>query len=283
MVAELANLAEPLPACGAEATESTPAAQLLLRMETLSLRFACEGLAIYARKSGASAAVDPSALWLEICRSVHALAALPALEVEFSTAWSSEAKSVLPSSSPRLSPSEVWGPALAFCVLQAMAESLQSKDTAVSALELFDRLRLREPLARAFSVGNEITEDGWRGAARVRLAFFCKSLRSTPLSFAGFPRELWDDDNARWLLKVHEATGEWYFNKELHQQILWWTQLPDLLQLSAKKARTGRSIRAIEKALEAALEEAEECGFRLGWKKEITAKPSKEEKGALAT
>jgi hypothetical protein len=279
---ELDALSQPLPVCGEEATESTAAAQVLQRIEAHSLRFAGEGLAIYGRKTGVPVKIDEKVLWLGICRYVHALAALPALEEEFSTAWSTQARLVLPSSAPQLSPNEIWGPALAFCVLQGVAESMGSKDTAVSALALFDRLRLREPLARAFSVGGDITEDGWRAAARVRVAFLCQSLATTP-AFAGFPRGLWEDDNARWLLKVHEATGEWYFNKELHQQIMWWTQLPDLLQLAGKKSRTARSIKAIEEAVEAALEEAEEAGFRLGKKKEVTVKPAKEEKGALAT
>jgi glycosidase len=284
LVAELASLSESLPACGAEAAESTPAAQLLQRLEALTLRFAGDGLATYARKTGTPAQVAGNDLWLGICRDLHALAALPALELELSASWSRDARLVLPSSSSPLSPSETWGPAIAFCVLENMAGSLKSKDTAISALDLFERLRLREPLARAFSAGGDITEDGWRAAARVRLAFLYRSMAATTApAFAGLPRSLWDDDNARWLLKVHEAGGEWYFNKELHQQLLWWTQLPDLLQLAAKKTRAGRSIKAIENAVEAALEEAEEAGFCLGKRKEVIAKPPKEEKSALAT
>jgi hypothetical protein len=185
-----------------------------------------------------------------------------------------------------------------------MAESIGGKDIAATALALFDRLRLREALARAFSVGGEITEDGWRAAARVRLAFLYQTLvpvkpvKGTPEEpFAGFPRELWDDGDARWLLKVHEAAGEWYFNKELHQQILWWAQLPDLLQLAAaaetppatteKKTRQpasrfSPSIKTIEQRVQDAFEQAEEAAFRIGKKKEVTAKPAKHEKGALA-
>ena len=150
---------------------------------------------------------------------------------------------MLPSSSSELHPGVVWGPVLAYVVLQGIAQSLGAKETEATALALFDRLRLREPLARAFSGGGEITEDGWRAAARVRLAFLGQTL--TPAksakagaeeTFAGLPRGIWDDGDARWLLKVNEAGGEWYFNKELHQQILWWTQLPDLLQLAAPVA-----------------------------------------------
>ena len=78
---------------------------------------------------------------------------------------------------PSSTPSAIWGPVLGVLLSsQGMAEAIGGKDTAATALALFDRLRLREPLARAFSGGGEITEDGWRAAARVRLAFLVQTL-----------------------------------------------------------------------------------------------------------
>ena len=109
--------------------------------------------------------------------------------------------------------------------------------------------------------------------------------------FAGLPRAIWDDDNARWLLNVNEAGGEFYFNKELHEQMLWWMQLPDLLATKApappKSAKTApksalKSIGAIEQAVEEACAQAEESGYRIGKRKEPTAKPAKAKKEALA-
>ena len=139
-------------------------------------------------------------------------------------------------------------------------------------------------------VPSDDTEDGWRAAARVRLAFLSQSLPATPstssAAFAGLPRALWENDDARWLLNVHEATGEWYFNKELHERMLWWMQLPDLLQIATpdeKKAHASGSVKAIESAVETAIEEAEEAGFRLSKEKEVVAKPAEQEKGALTT
>ena len=129
-----------------------------------------------------------------------------------------------------------------------MARSIGGKDTAATALALFEQLRLREPLARALSLGEEITENGWRAAARVRLAFLAMTLTPAKVVkaaaddvFAGLSRAIWDDANARWLLKVNEADGEWYFNKELHEQMLWWMQLPDLLATKepAKSAKSA--------------------------------------------
>jgi len=303
LVTELAKLSEALPACGHEGKESTPAAQLMQRVETLSLRFATEALAIYTRKTGTSIAVGEKDLWQSICHQYHAVIELPPVEREFPEPWSVEAKTVLPSGDPPLHPSVIWGPAFGYAVLAGMAEATGGKDTAATALALFDRLRLRHGFARAFSVGNEITEDGWRAAARMRLVFLYQSLTSArpakgiaEETFAGFPRALWDDSDARWLLKVNESAGEWYFNKELHQQILWWTQLPGLLRLAAsvepepaanKKPRQPAaaatpSVEIIEQKLQDAFEQAEEAGFRIPKKEEPTPKPAKREKRALA-
>jgi hypothetical protein len=286
-----ARLDEAVPACGEEATSSTPAGLLMQKIETLSTQFAREGLAIYARKTGTHApAKDP---WPAICRQVHAAAGLTALEGEFAEDWTREARMVLPSSEPELYPGAIWGPVLATCVLHGMAETVGGKDAESTALALFDRLRLREPMARAFSFG-EINEDGWRAAARVRLAFFNQTL-SPKESFAGLPTGLWEDGDARWLLKVHESAGDWYFNKELHEQILWWVQLPELLELAAPAAavavpaekpargaaaRNLHSVEEIEQRVDEAIEQAQEAGYRLGKKKAV--KTSKREKGALA-
>jgi hypothetical protein len=302
LVTEVAGISGALPACGEEATESTAAAQLMLRVEALSTRFAGEGLAIYARKTGSVIPVDGKVLWLSICRQLRAVIGLPGMETLFSEPWSREARLVLPSSAPAIHASVVWGPAIGYAVLAGMAEAIGGKDTAATALALFDRLRLRDGFARAFSVGGEITEDGWRAAARVRLAFLAQTLTAGKPAkaeepFAGLPREIWDDGDARWLLKVNESGGEWYFNKELHEQFLWWAQLPDLLRIAApaeappataeKKprpaaSRSTQSIKTIEQRVQDAIEQAEEAGFRVGKKTEAAAKPAKREKGALA-
>ncbi len=164
-----------------------------------------------------------------------------------------------------------------------MAEAVGGKDTAATALTLFDRLRLREPLARAFSGGGDITEDGWRAAARVRLAFLVQTL--TPAkpakadeAFAGFPRGLWDDDDARWLLKVHESTRR----VVLQQGAAPADAVVGAVARSTPARGPGRGgsgrrpasvprSKPIEERVEDASEQAEEAGFRLGKKKEPVA------------
>jgi glycosidase len=235
LVAQFAGLKEELPACGEEANSSSEAAQLMLRMESLSLSFAREGLGVYARKTGSRAIVDEPELWAAICRRLHAVAGLKNAEEAFPAPWTEEARLVLPSTDPKIHTSQIWGPVLAYAILDGMAQVMGGgKETAV---ELFDRLRLREPLARAFSAG-ELSEDGWRAAARVRLAFLGQpaalpkaAKAAVADTFAGLARAIWDDDDARWLLALHEAGGLKYFNKELHLQMLWWLQLPELLAI----------------------------------------------------
>ena len=176
-----------------------------------------------------------------------------------------------------------------------------AKDVGATALDLFERLRLREPLARAFSLG-ELSEDGWRAAARVRLIFLLQALTAVKPAkapaedtFAGFPRSFWHDGDARWLMRVHEASGEWYFNKELHQQILWWTQLPALLQLAAPKdepvpASSAKAtpshiptVMTVERRVQEGAEQAEDAGYRVTKKGEPAGKPRQREKIPLTT
>ena len=114
---------EALPACGQEAETSSPAAELFERLRGLTLRFAGEGLAIYARKTG-QPHVDANDAWLAICAQLHAAAGLPKIEAELSEPWSTEAKAVLPSNDPELHAKAVWGPVLAFGVLEGMARSI---------------------------------------------------------------------------------------------------------------------------------------------------------------
>jgi glycosidase len=300
LVMELASVSEPLPVCGQEEQESTPAAQLMQRIEALSWRFASEAFAIYSRKSGTPVQVSEKDLWPVICRQVHAVKNLANLEAEFAEPWSPEARMILPSTSSALHPSAVWGPVLGFALLEGVAEAIGGKDTAATGLALFDRLRLRESFARAYVGGGEITQDAWRAAARIRLAFLARTLapakKGQEEGFAGLPTELWKDGDARWLLQVNESSGEEYFNKELHEQMLWWVQLPSLLELAAaapvpepvsagaaaekkprrSSPRPGPSTETIEEKVKQAAGQAKEAGFRLAKKKEVLVKPTEE-------
>jgi hypothetical protein len=94
---------------------------------------------------------------------------IPTIEAAFPAPWPAAARRVLPSPSPHLTATAMWGPLLAWCVLELLAESIDPDNKAACALDLFDRLRLREPLAHAFaSLGFE-GEESWRVSARIKV------------------------------------------------------------------------------------------------------------------
>jgi len=63
----------------------------------------------------------------------------------------------------------MWGPVLAWCALQLLADEIDKKRPEQTALDLFDRLRLREPFARALAALGFEGEESWRVAARIKV------------------------------------------------------------------------------------------------------------------
>jgi glycosidase len=94
---------------------------------------------------------------------------IPAIEALFPVPWSTAARRMLPSPSPQLTATAIWGPVLAWCVLELLAESIDAEKPEPIALDLFDRLRLREPFAQVFTALGFEGEEAWRVAARVKV------------------------------------------------------------------------------------------------------------------
>ena len=163
------------------------APEFLHHLDQSSARFFKEANRVYSKKigRGSSPQTNPAELWLALRESVRAAVRLPRLEAEFSEPWPADARAVLPSASPRVTATAVWGPVLAWCVLHTLARSIRPEvpvpestgrgDPGTVALSLFEQLRLREPLARAFTRLGVQNEDGWRSAARVRAVFLACS------------------------------------------------------------------------------------------------------------
>jgi hypothetical protein len=63
----------------------------------------------------------------------------------------------------------MWGPIFGWCALEQLADSIDPRNPERVALDLFDRLRLREPFAKAFSELGFEGEEGWRIAARIKV------------------------------------------------------------------------------------------------------------------
>jgi glycosidase len=95
---------------------------------------------------------------------------IPLMETAFPTPWPAAARRVLPSPSPNVTATAIWGPVLAWSVLELLAESVDASQSEHAALDLFDRLRLREPFGRAFGALGFEGEAAWRVAARIKVA-----------------------------------------------------------------------------------------------------------------
>ena len=195
---------------------------------------------------------------------------IPALESLWAEPWPPAARRVLPSHSPQRMATAMWGPVLAWSVLELLAESVNAEDPKRAALDLFDRLRLREPLAHAFEALGFAGEESWRVAARIKVALLIEAKVFAP-SPAAVPSQripilspaLWQDADVRWLTGIHEADGNSYFVKESYEELLWWLQLPTLCKLAAESIPSRSAIQQIGNAISEAVKTAVSAGYSL--------------------
>jgi hypothetical protein len=185
----------------------------------------------------------------------------------------------------------MWGPVLGWCALELLAESIGAESQQRVALDLFDRLRLREPFAQAFGTLGFDGEEGWRVAARIKVLLLTNSgvlkkgdataeagaampaARSSGVALgepaaAGNERvallpELWLDADVRWLTGVHEAEGHAYLVREPYEELLWWLLMPSLLRLAGQAAPSRAAVEQVSRTVEEALATAEAVGYRI--------------------
>jgi glycosidase len=139
---------------------------------------------IESRPAGIAQAANPALLARSFRERLRAAMRIPAIEALFPAPWTVAARRVLPSPSPQFTATAMWGPVLGWCVLQLLAESIDAENPERAALDLFDRLRLREPFARAFAALGFEGEECWRVAARIKVVL---------LSGSGEPAEVHDE------------------------------------------------------------------------------------------
>ncbi|HEY1214207.1 MAG TPA: alpha-amylase family glycosyl hydrolase [Bryobacteraceae bacterium] len=269
---------------------------------TRSQDFLHESQLAYRAHTGERLAVRPTnpALLAEKFRKrVLAAMDIPALESLFPTPWNVGARRLLPSLSPELIATAIWGPVLSWCVLELLAESIDAQKPERMALDLFDRLRLREPLAHSFSALGFEGEESWRAAARIKALLVeaevsrasgttalperaetgptngvAASVIATSAAPSKAPGEqkqasptfspiLWHDADVRWLTGVHEAQGRTYFVKESYEELIWWLQLPVLRKLASKAVPDRSAIVELSTAIKEALGAAASAEYRL--------------------
>ena len=258
-----------------------------------------QALPAYAKSNGtrvSAYAAQPESMATVFRKLLRDATRVPALEDVFPAKWTSPARQVLPNATPQIPSTALWGPVLAWCVLQVLAEAIDAENWDRVAPELFDRLRLREPLAQAFHALGLEGENGWRGAARVKALLLTHSgagkpahtepreaalepaakaedkepVRKTPEQKAQpatyallVPPGLWEDPDICWLTGAHMAGDHTYLVREPYEELLWWLALPRLLRLaeSAEPHRADAAI--ILDDINKALVTLEGAGYRL--------------------
>jgi glycosidase len=113
---------------------------------------------------------------------------LPAVEALFPAPWPATARHVLPSPSPRDTATALWGPVFGWCVIDCLASTVNPQDPHAAALALFDRLRLREPLAHAFHKLGIEGEESWRATARIKVLLLFQADITRPTSLTSQSR-----------------------------------------------------------------------------------------------
>jgi dienelactone hydrolase/glycosidase len=207
------------------------------------------------------------ALLADACRArLRAAMRIPALEALSPAPWSGAARQVLPSPSPRRTATAMWGPVLAWCFLELLAESIDAENPERTALELFDRLRLREPFANAFANLGFEGEGSWRAAARIKVLLLteAEAAKVEPAKRKpGLPPVLWPDPDVRWLARVHQAEGHAYLVREPYEELLWWLLMPSLLRLAGEAAPRRTAVDALSRMVAEALASAAATGYRV--------------------
>ena len=237
---------------------------------------------------------------LTFSRRVRAAMRLPQVEALLATPWTAAARRMLPTPSPQVAATELWGPVLGWCAIELLAESIDANNPARMALDLFDRLRLRAPLAHAFAALGFEGEEAWRVAARIKvLLLACAGIDEEPeiapataiksparaiesSSTVGktsrpatrkapkpcddgvaFAPGLWRDPDVRWLTGAHEAEGHTYFIHEHYEELLWWLLMPSLLRLAGEAQPDIAKLKELSNGVKSSLDAAKAAGYRV--------------------
>ena len=171
------------------------------------------------------------------------------------------------------------------------------------ALDMFDRLRLREPFAHAFEALGFEGEEAWRrggaikvvllsgrgrgtgGEAEERLAVAAaagrQGLKAEPQgrAEAGEPPIATESEfeggtcgavagivarsGCALADGVHEAEGHTYMVRERYEELLWWLLMPELLRMSGEKKQRRAAAAEMGRNVEEALATAAAAGYRI--------------------
>ena len=155
-----------------------------------------------------------------LLKLMHASLALPALLSNLSSDLQKVPFAMLFSPESTIDASSAWARILTWLVLQAMPLEIEP-------FQIFEQFNLRWALAETFSSVGIEGEGAWEGAAQIRLLL--KFEGEDPMQIFKHSH-FWDDPDVRWLVGVNRARGKEYINQERFEEILFWMQLPQLLE-----------------------------------------------------
>lgn len=224
----------------------------------------------YGRQGSAIGSKAEQELLTKLEAKLEAIHHIPELEAGFTNAWSAHARRILPSYSPSISTTAVWGPVIALTVLELLGSVLDPAQKETTTLQLFDELRLREPLAKNFALLGLHGEASWQAAARIKVGILQSQRTAEELLF-GIPKQLWSDPDFQWLAGVHDAEGHRYFIKEAHEELLWWSLLPELLDATRTPKLDKNLLHKIEQQEQEACKAVGKAGYQLEPEEEAEA------------
>jgi hypothetical protein len=195
---------------------------------------------------------------------IKAALRLPEFESALKASFSMQAADVLPSSmKPVESNIPLWATVVAWSALEAMGIAQDDQSTDRAAVNEFDALRLREPLAQSFERLGMQGEERWRAVARIRASFAHAAWSPAPQPASRAALSWEQDSEVGWLIGVHEYDGVRYFNKEAFERVVWWSALPALLTLAEEPKVDHSELAEIEEQIARRLEIAEKGGYKV--------------------
>ena len=204
-------------------------------------------------RDASAAAGEAQALFRERLESALRL---PALYRRTRDGWPAEAHVVLPiGEGSRPANIAVWSAVVAWCAVEAMGRLRDSSKPKIAASQLFEALRLREPLAAALARPHPVTEEHWRTVARLRASFAHPPSAAAPYSWV-------HDPDVAWVVGVHEHEGVSYLVREQFAYLLWWMALGDLLDLARDFRSNEEEMNKVKREISERLNIIERAGYR---------------------
>ncbi len=157
---------------------------------------------------------------------------LPALLPHFPATLQRAAACIIPTAASDEESRQLWGPILAWIVIQSFPKTLRTK-------AFFDELRIKSALGETFSSLGIKNETAWRAAARIGTLITFPAT-AAPIETLRQPA-FWAEPDVRWLAGLHEAFGTTYFNQEAFEELICWLYLPQLLHLASTTSRSKLS------------------------------------------